>query len=135
MEHSVLVGERLRYKGNMAKISQKKSEQVLVMLVPDTFEVMKEIAAAEDRPLGYVARELMIRGLALYRVDGRLRDDLGASGDSNIVATIAPGSIEEARKLYRQNVESLTKASSKAKKVPHLGEITNKHAEKKRKAS
>lgn len=58
----------------MPQITEKKSEQVLVNVAPATFETLSVIAETEDRPLGYVARELMIRGLALYRQDGRLRD-------------------------------------------------------------
>jgi hypothetical protein len=111
----------------------EKKDQPLALRVPvSLLETLGEIARAEDRPLGYVARELMGRGLALYRVDGKLRDDSPTS-ESKIVATIAPGSIEEARRLYEQNVEALTKSSAKAKKVPHLGEITDRNAEKKRK--
>lgn len=78
MEHTVLFAKNIRYKGNMARKSQKKSEQVLVMLVPETFNELKSIATAEDRPLGYVARELMIRGLNLYAQDGYLKDNNSA---------------------------------------------------------
>lgn len=117
----------------MGQISQKKSEQVLVMLVPEMFEHLKKIAAGEDRPLGYVARELMIRGLGLYQVDGRLKDGPVEGNASKIVASIMPGTIEEARKLYEKNVEQLTESKTKARKVPHLGEITDGNAKKIRK--
>jgi hypothetical protein len=109
MEHTVLLAESFRYKGNMG---QKKSEQVLIMLVPETFADIKSIAAAEDRPLGYVARELMIRGLGLYRSDGRLRDD--ANGDSKVVASIGPATIEEVRRLYEQNQAAAAKETRAA---------------------
>lgn len=121
MEHSVLVGDSFRYKGNMGQTSQKKSEQVLVMLVPEMFEQMKQIAAANDRPLGYVARELMVRGLALYRVDGKLRDD--ANVESKVVASIAPASIEEVRRLYEQNQAAGETRAAFGSKLKIKGEI------------
>jgi len=57
----------------MASISEKKSEQVAVKLAPATLEMIERICQAEDRPVGYVVRELMLRGLALYHEDGNLR--------------------------------------------------------------
>lgn len=52
----------------------KKSEQVLINLSPELHAKVVQIAQTEDRPLGYVARELMHRGLSLYIRDGLLRD-------------------------------------------------------------
>lgn len=134
MEHTVLLAENPRYKVNMGQISQKKSEQVLVMLVPEMFEHLKLIAAAEDRPLGYVARELMVRGLALYQVDGVLKGE-PVTAKSKVAATIGPATIEEVRRMQKKNAELLEGTPFKARKVKHLGEVTDKHAEKKRKAS
>lgn len=74
MEHTVFGAEIGGYIGNMPQKSQKKSEQILIMVVPETFAEVKMIAKREDRPLGYVARELMHRGLGLYRRDGLLKD-------------------------------------------------------------
>lgn len=54
---------------------EKKSEQVLVNLPPSVYEALSQIAEREDRPNGYVARELMMRGLAMYQRDGHLRHD------------------------------------------------------------
>lgn len=58
----------------MGSISEKKSEQVAVKLAPATLEMIELICKIEDRPVGYVVRELMVRGLAQYQIDGRLRD-------------------------------------------------------------
>lgn len=54
--------------------TEKKSEQVLVNLDPPTFQTIKQIALVEDRPLGNVARNLLLRGLSQFNVDGKLRD-------------------------------------------------------------
>ena len=40
---------------------------------------IKEISEEHDRPLGYVARELMLRGLAAYERDGKLREPKNAN--------------------------------------------------------
>lgn len=40
---------------------------------PDKEDLI-EISKEHDRPLGYVARELMLRGLAAYRRDGKLKE-------------------------------------------------------------
>lgn len=40
---------------------------------PDKEDLI-EISIEHDRPLGYVARELMLRGLAAYRRDGKLKE-------------------------------------------------------------
>lgn len=70
MEHTVFGAEIGGYIGNMPQKSQKKSEQILIMVVPETFAEVKMIAKREDRPLGYVARELMHRGLGpRWRID------------------------------------------------------------------
>jgi hypothetical protein len=131
MEHTVFDASIGRYIRNMGQKSQKKSEQVLVMLVPEMYAELQSIAAGEDRPLGYVARELMIRGLGLYQIDGKLKAEPAEAG--KVVASIAPGSIEEARELYERNIAQLTDAKAKPRKVPHLGEISDGNAKKKRK--
>lgn len=62
------------YNINMPVNTEKKSETVLINLTPSAFKELAKIAQTEDRPVGYVARELMARGLAQYQHDGRLRD-------------------------------------------------------------
>lgn len=55
----------------------EKKDQPLALRVPGSLlEEITNISETEDRPLGYVARELMIRGLELYRRDGLLRSKL-----------------------------------------------------------
>jgi len=75
----------------MASISEKKSEQVAVKLAPATLEMIEQICQIEDRPVGYVVRELMVRGLSQYQIDGRLRDLPQPERHlAPVVATIAP---------------------------------------------
>lgn len=72
------------YNQSVAGSTTKKTEQLAMKLFPETFEKLSMIAEVEDRPVGYVARELMLRGMALYAVDGSLRD------------TFSPHNLEEA---------------------------------------
>jgi hypothetical protein len=66
----------------------EKKDQPLALRVPESLlNRLAEISVLEDRPLGYVARELMVRGLALYLQDGKLRDDSPAR-KAPVVATI-----------------------------------------------
>jgi hypothetical protein len=72
----------------------EKKDQPLALRVPESLlNMLAEIAVIQDRPLGYVARELMVRGLALYRADGKLRDDAPAR-KAPVVATISGGKAE-----------------------------------------
>ncbi|MBX3288388.1 MAG: hypothetical protein KF855_03490 [Acidobacteria bacterium] len=59
----------------MSKINEKKDEPLSLKVQPSLLVVLKEISEREDRPVGYVARELMVRGLGLYQQDGRVRDE------------------------------------------------------------
>lgn len=72
---------------------EKKTVQIGVKISDSLNSLIEEICTNEDRPVGYVARELMIRGLALYRLDGKLRDDVQTSVQpaSKIAAYIGPG--------------------------------------------
>lgn len=63
------------YNSGVPKTFEKKSAQLGIKVSASTLATIEQIAVNEDRPVGYVARELMIRGLGLYRQDGRLRDD------------------------------------------------------------
>lgn len=67
-------------------VSAKKSHQVLVKMDKDLFAAFKGIAAAEDRPLGYVTRALALRGLELYRKDALLRPSEPALIVANITS-------------------------------------------------
>ena len=61
-------------------VPDKKSEQVLVKYEIAVRNALSEIAKAEDRPLAYIVRALSIRGLALYKQDGKLRDETAQNG-------------------------------------------------------
>lgn len=67
------------------------------------FDSLSTIAEAEDRPLGYVARALAIRGLALYEKDGRLRDE--QRDLAPVVATIG-GKHEPTKAQVRRQFET-----------------------------
>ena len=77
-------------------MEREKKTQTLAMKVQSSlFERLTGIAETEDRPIGYVARELMLRGLGLYEVDGRLRDvrpTMAGGEKATIVARIDPAS-------------------------------------------
>ena len=63
----------------------EKKDQPLALRVPiSLLNTIEEISEAEDRPVGYVARELMVRGLALYQRDGMLRDAQSENGRANL---------------------------------------------------
>jgi len=66
---------RISYNQNMPEVFAKKDKAILINVDSATAEIVGGIAKHEDRPLGYVARELMLNGLALYQADGRLRGD------------------------------------------------------------
>lgn len=54
--------------------THKRNETVPVKLSLLEKGEFEEIAGAEDRPLGYVIRELALRGKAAYRKDHRLKE-------------------------------------------------------------
>lgn len=51
----------------------KKSEPLTIKISEADKKLLAEICKREDRPLGYVARELMLRGLAAYNEDFELK--------------------------------------------------------------
>lgn len=68
-----------RYNLDVPATTEKKTVQIAVK-IPDWLDSeLSNICSKEDRPMGYVARELMIRGLELYRKDGFLRTPIDIS--------------------------------------------------------
>lgn len=79
------------YKAGMPKPASESAKKVnmLGLKVDEPTRVeLDGISEAEDRPLGYVARELMLRGLAAYRRDGHLKEPQPASTESQPGPTI-----------------------------------------------
>ena len=82
---------------------------------------LTEIAEHEDRPIGYVARELMLRGLNLYESDARLRDSAvpqTAGEPAPIVARIeraAPAAEVDDREAIRMQLENELQPERKRK--------------------
>jgi len=59
---------------------EKKEESIAMKIEPSIKREIEEIAFADSRTVSAVAGALMIRGLALYRRDGKLRDEGLPSG-------------------------------------------------------
>lgn len=54
---------------------EKKEEPLALRLPASLKNRLIAIAYEQDRPVGYVARELMLRGLQLFEQDGKLRGE------------------------------------------------------------
>lgn len=74
MQDRIQLGTNVGYNLHMPVDAEKLSEQILVNVASSTYQVLDDIRIEHDRRLGYVARELMLRGLAQYRRDGLLRE-------------------------------------------------------------
>ena len=121
------------YNQGVPKEHEKKTVQIGVKLPESLYIEIERICKAEDRPVGYVARELMVRGLNLYSVDGYLRDNLqdlrkevdAERAKGKVVGTITPGkkkdpSKEDVRIMYQNEAE-----------IIHLGEAEKPQRKKK----
>lgn len=62
------------YNKGVGSESEKKDQPLALRVPSSLLNKLNEISRLDDRPLGYVARELMVRGLSLYQHDGKLRD-------------------------------------------------------------
>jgi hypothetical protein len=56
-------------------VAGKKEITVGMRVDDETKRLLDKIVEFEDRKIGYVSRELMLRGLDLYLKDGQLRKD------------------------------------------------------------
>lgn len=108
MKNKIFISPTVCYNRNMPQNAEKKSETVLLNLTPTTFDALTRIADFEDRKLGYVARELMIRGLALYEKDGRLRDEAKAATGRKLAPVVASisGSTQQSKGEIRKMLNS-----------------------------
>lgn len=86
----ISIAASVGYNRDMPQDSKKKSETVLINLDPEMFALLESIRIREDRARGYVARELMIRGMSLYEIDGKLRGEAPA-GTSVTSTTVDVG--------------------------------------------
>jgi hypothetical protein len=92
-------------------VEREKKTQTLAMKVQASLlDRLNDIAEHEDRPIGYVARELMVRGLGLYEQDGRLRGSQAANSSEKapIVARIdhaVPSRTQDEREAIRMELE------------------------------
>lgn len=67
--------EKLCYVPLVPSKNEKYQHVVGTKVTESTKRQLEEIAAADDRTVSYVIRELMLRGLALYQVDGLVKGD------------------------------------------------------------
>lgn len=108
---------KLWYNVPMQKGFEKKSENLGLKVTASLLELLGEISEKEDRPLGYVARELMIRGISLYEIDGKLRGVPGTTVTSTtvnvgtkktslapVVANIGPGKADAQRMIDEADI-------------------------------
>jgi hypothetical protein len=91
------------YNPNVPPTTEKKSVQIAVKLPESLYATIEAICAAQDRPVGYVARELMVRGLSLYERDGKLRDEVKPLAP--VVARISPKG--EIQRKFEEEVETI----------------------------
>jgi len=68
------------YKVNVALNYEKKEVGISTRVADSLKRELDAIADEHDRKPAYVIRELLIRGLSLYRRDGKLRDEGLPSG-------------------------------------------------------
>lgn len=98
----------------------------MINVVPDDAVLLKQIAGDEDRAVGYVARELMLRGLALYKQDGKLKGEpssvlsAGSVPISKVAARIEPGkernpTKEDARRMLDTDSATLSETTKRRK--------------------
>lgn len=52
----------------------KRTVPLPMKLAEEEKEELERIKEVEDRPLGYLARAFMLRGMAQYKLDGLLKD-------------------------------------------------------------
>lgn len=100
------------YNQKVPSTTEKKSVQIAVKLPESLYATIETICAAEDRPTGYVARELMIRGLGLYQRDGRLRDEAGMAP---VVASISG---QQSKAEIKRSLEKIE--IGKTQRIPQL---------------
>lgn len=67
-----------------------KNDTVIGTKVPETMKTrLESIAAEEDRTVSYVIRQLIIRGLSLYEMDGNLRGEAPAKAMRQLAPVVA----------------------------------------------
>jgi hypothetical protein len=63
------------------RTGEKKTEPLTIKIEAGDKATLERIGETADRPLGYVARELMLRGLAAYKRDGLLKEPAQSTVD------------------------------------------------------
>jgi hypothetical protein len=108
---------KLWYNNGVPVNFEKKDQPLALRISTSLLRDLEKICEIEDRKLGYVARELMVRGLAQYRADGRLREDSQPKAGhlAPVVATIGGGEKEQVRRDYERGTQTVPVLKKKAK--------------------
>lgn len=100
-------------------VIEKKDVVVGMKIGESVKRMLDRIADEQDRTISYVARELMIRGLALYHLDGNLKDDMSVPARrlAPVVATITPAvdPKDEVRQMVNAGTQRVPVMKQKAK--------------------
>jgi predicted transcriptional regulator len=113
-----MVNDAIRGRGGYNVVMPEftgKKEIVIGTKIPETLKSrLDEIAEYEDRQISYVVRELMLRGLSLYDIDGKLRGEAPAKAMRQLAPVVAR---IERGEMSRQDVQRMVE-STETIKVP-----------------
>lgn len=113
---------------------EKKEASLAMKIAPSIKRQVEQIAEKEDRTVSYVASELMVRGLMLYELDGRLKGSPPGVLASEI--TVGPAKKKKAPVVARIEPGPKTVTKADVRRMlddDDVGEI-ERRLERKRKA-
>lgn len=101
------------YKVFVPPIYEKKDVGIATR-VPDSIKRrLDEIADEHDRKPAYVIRELLLRGLSLYEVDGKLRGEAPAKAMRQLAPVVAR---IERGEMTKQDVQRMIESQDEPKR-------------------
>jgi predicted transcriptional regulator len=96
-------------------VNHEKKDVGIATRIPESIDQrLKEIADEHDRKPAYVIRELLLRGLSLYEMDGNLRGEAPAKAMRQLAPVVAR---IERGEMSRQDVQRMVE-STETIKVP-----------------
>jgi hypothetical protein len=104
------------YNVGVPKHTEKKNENFSLKMPISIMARLKEIAEFEDRPLGYIGRELMVRGLALYEMDGKIRGEAATETMRRLAPVVAR--IDRPEMTKQEIRRSLEEQPRRTTKIP-----------------
>lgn len=87
----------------------QKLTEVPCKVLPETQAKLASIAIIEDRPIGYLTRSLLLRGIAAYERDGRLKEP---SAGEVVMRPLTKEELVQATQLLRAKQEAENAAAS-----------------------